>query len=93
MAPAEGSARHYPCSGLLQTGRRLKVARNQLELLQRGLQVFDNFLRNHGRRGQLVAVGQAVVLEPKNVQARLVAGDQLVMAEGTPAAIGSSAWR
>ncbi len=93
MAPAGGSARHYPRSGLLQTCRRLKVARNQLELLQRRLQVFDNFLRNHGRRRQLVAVGQAVVFEPKDIQAGFVTGDQLVVAIGAPAAVGSSARR
>ena len=70
-------------------GRLLQIPRDQLELLQRGLQVFHNFLRNHLGRGQLVPVGQAVVFEPKNVQAGLVAGDQLVMAVGAPTAIST----
>ena len=73
-------------------GRWLQIPRNQLELFQRGLQVFHNFLRNHCRGGQLVAVGQAVVFELKNIQAGLVAGDQLVMAVGAPAAIGTRVW-
>ncbi len=76
MAPTEGSTRHYPRSGFLQTCRSLKIARNQPELLQRRLQVFHNFLGDHCRGGQLVAVGQAVVFEPEDVQTGFVAGGQ-----------------
>lgn len=35
------------------------VGGDQLELLQRRLQVFHNFLRDHGWRWQIVAMGQA----------------------------------
>jgi hypothetical protein len=31
------------------------------------LQVLDDLLRNHGRRRQVVAIGQAVVFEPEDV--------------------------
>ena len=73
-------------------GRWLQIPRNQFELLQRSLQVFHNLLRIHLGRGQVVAVGQAVVFELKNIQAGLVAGDQFVMAVGAPAAIGTRVW-
>ena len=34
-------------------GRLLQIPRDQLELLQRGLQVFHDFPGNHGRGGQV----------------------------------------
>ena len=48
----EGSRAHSFFHGLSQ------VVRNQPELRQRRLQVFDNLPRNHARWGQVVAVGQ-----------------------------------
>ncbi len=44
---------HYPSSARLKAGYGFEVTRNQLELLQRGLQVFHDFLGNHGRGGQV----------------------------------------
>ena len=44
---------HYPSSARLKAGYGFEVTRNQLELLQRGLQVFHNFLGNHSQGGQV----------------------------------------
>ena len=51
----------------------IQIPRNQPELLQRRLKVIDDLLRDHLGRGQVVAVGQALVLEPEDVEAGLVA--------------------
>jgi hypothetical protein len=50
--------------------------RHIAEGLQRGLQVFDDLLLQHVRGWQVVQIFQAVVLQPEDVQARLVAGNQ-----------------
>lgn len=65
--PARTLTEHYPRSGLGEPRCGLQIPCNQLELLQRGLQVLDDLLRNHGRRRQVVAIGQAVVFEPEDV--------------------------
>ena len=65
---------HFRAAAKLFGHFGLQIPCNQLELRQCGLQVFDDLLRNHGGRGQVVAVGQALVLEPENVQAGFVAG-------------------
>ncbi|MFN5939508.1 MAG: hypothetical protein ACK44C_03935, partial [Polaromonas sp.] len=64
----------------------IHVCRYQFELFQRRLEVFHNFQRNDARRGQVVAVGQAVVFQPKNVQAGLVPRYQVSVVIGAPAA-------
>jgi hypothetical protein len=54
---------------------------DQLELLQCRLQIFDNFLRDHFGCGQVVAVGERIVLEPEDVQASFVAERSRPVAE------------
>jgi hypothetical protein len=65
-----------------------QVFSNQPELLQRRLQIFDDFLRNHIGRRQVVRVSKAFIFEPKNVEARLVSRNQLIIAVSAPTTVG-----
>ncbi len=51
------------------------------ELSQGGFEVLDDLGCDHTGCRQVVGVLQALVAEPEDVEARLVAGDQLVVAE------------
>ncbi|MGP1678768.1 MAG: hypothetical protein ACTS6J_16630, partial [Burkholderiales bacterium] len=66
---------------------RTQVRRDQAKLLQRRLQVVDDFLRNHFGRWQVVGVGERMVPEPEDVEAGFVAGDEFVIGVRAPAAI------
>ena len=61
-----------------------QIPRDQPKLLQRRLQVLNDFLGDDIRRREVVGISQAFVLQPEDVQAglvtvvRLVAGDELV---------------
>lgn len=71
----------------LVSGLFSQVCRNLAKLLQRRLQVIDDFLGDDLRRGKVIAVGERLVLEPENVEARLVARDEFVVAVSAPAAL------
>jgi hypothetical protein len=49
------------------------------ERVQRRFQVFDDLLRKDIRRRHFIQVIQAVVLQPENIQAGLVAGNEVVV--------------
>lgn len=57
----------------------VQVLGNRLELLQRRAEVLDDFGGDDGGVGEVVGVLQRIVLEPEDVEAGLVAGDQLVV--------------
>ncbi len=75
---------HSLCISILVS----EVFRNQFELLQRRFQVFDHLLRDHLRSRKVLRVLQRFVLEPEDVEARLVACDKFLVAVGAPAAVG-----
>ena len=60
---------------LNETLPRLQIRRDLGELLQRRLQIFDDLGGDHVGVGQVGGVLQALVLEPEDVQAELVALD------------------
>jgi hypothetical protein len=66
----------------------VKSAAISLNCSSASLQIFHYFQGNHGGCREIIAIGQALILEPEDVQAGLVARHQLVIAVGTPAAIG-----
>lgn len=66
----------------------LQVSRNGLELFEGRLEIVGDFLGQDFGVGEVFAVFQAFVLEPEDVQVRLVALDQVLVVEGAPAAIG-----
>ncbi len=43
--------------------------------------MFDDLLLQHVRGWQVVQIFQAVVLQPEDIQARLVAGDQFIVSK------------
>ena len=53
-----------------------------------GLEVVGDLTGQYVGRGEVVGVLQALVLEPEDVEAHLVTGEELVVAEGPPAAVG-----
>jgi len=57
----------------------IQVLGDRLELLQCSAEVFDDFGGDDGGVGEVVGVLQGIVLEPEDVEAGLVAGDQLVV--------------
>ncbi len=59
-----------------------QVGGDQGELVQRGLQVFDDLGGDHVGRWQIGRVFQAVVFEPEDVEAGLVPLHQFVIGEG-----------
>src|SRR5690606_20437415 len=56
------------------------------EVRQAGLDVFDDLLREISRLGKVFEIGEAVVLEPEEIEAALVACGQFGMGELPPAA-------
>jgi hypothetical protein len=69
----------------LRSSALAKVLGNQRKLVQRSLQVFHNFRRDHVRSRQVGGVFQAIVLQPEDVQACFVALNQVVVIEGMEA--------
>jgi hypothetical protein len=65
-----------------------QIFSNLAELLQRGLQVLDDFHGQHVRAGQVGCVLQALVTQPEDVQVDLVARHQVLVAESSPTTIG-----
>ena len=59
---------------------------NLAEAFQRRLDVFDNIAGEHIRVGQIVQIGQALVLDPADIQARLVPADHVLIGKPAPAA-------
>ena len=59
-----------------------------VERLQRALQVLDDLIREHVGTWQVVQIGKRLVLDPENVEARLVALHQLLRVKPAPAALG-----
>lgn len=55
-------------------------------MLQGALQVGDNVAADYARLGEVVRVLQGLILQPEDVQARLVAADDFLVGIGTPAA-------
>ncbi len=55
------------------------------ELVERGLQVFDNFGGKNGWIRQIVCVFEAFVAEPGDIEAQLVAFLQILITEATEA--------
>ena len=55
------------------------------EAVQAGFQILDDLGRQIVRLRQIVQIGQALVLEPENIQAGLVAGQNLLDVEFSPA--------
>lgn len=59
-----------------------------MEALQRALQILDDLVRQHVGTRQVVQVRERLVLDPENVEARLVALHQLLRVKPAPAALG-----
>ena len=66
---------------------RLQVGFQRFQRVERGLQVFDDLGGDRLGRSQVVAVRQAVVLEPEQVEAGLVTGQQFAGVMAAPAAL------
>ena len=54
-------------------------------MVQRGLKVVGDFLRQNGRIGKILGILQALVFEPKNVEVDLVALNDLLIVKAAPA--------
>jgi hypothetical protein len=57
-------------------------------LFQGGFEVFDDFLGDNVRLGEIVGLFQAFVSEPENIQAGFVAVDELFIGVSAPALAG-----
>ena len=66
---------HAPAPATLLLRRRRQVSLNRLELLQCRPQVLRDLCRDHVRIGEASGVLQALVLEPKDIEACLVTLD------------------
>ena len=62
--------------------------RHGSEAVQAGFEVIDDLFREVRGFRQVVEVGEAVVLEPEEVQAGLVPGDEFFIGELPPTAVG-----
>jgi hypothetical protein len=69
----------------------MQSTRNLSELSDRVFQILDNLGRKQVRLWQVVAILQRLVLQPENIQVRLVTFHQLVVVERPPAAVGADA--
>ena len=58
------------------------------KLVKPSLQVLDDLFGEFVRFRQVVQIDQALVLEPEDVEAGLVAGSQFLVAVAPPAALG-----
>ena len=67
---------------------RTQVSQNQLELFKRCAQVFDDLGGDEVGVFEVGRVFQTVVLEPEDVQAHLVALEQIFITIRPPAALG-----
>jgi len=65
-------------------GGRFECRRYGFELHQRRSQVFDDLAGNDLRRWEVVHVFEGLVAQPRDVEIRLVPGDELVVSEGGP---------
>jgi hypothetical protein len=70
-----------------QDGTGQELGADRLELLQGGAQVFDDLGGDRVRVREGGGILQAFVAEPEDVQADLVALEQLVVGERAPAAV------
>jgi hypothetical protein len=52
--------------------------------------MFDDFLLQYIRRGNFIEIVEAVVLQPKDVQAGFIAGHQFVVAKELEAFVGNA---
>ena len=66
-------------------GALLQVGQNLLHLAEGGTQVVGDLAREHVGLGQVGGILQALVAQPDEVQAHLVAADDLVIRIGPPA--------
>ena len=66
----------------------LQTAQHALDLFQRGLQVVGNFLREDVRRGEVGAVFQRLIPQPRDIQVEFVACGQFFVGEHAPPAAG-----
>ena len=64
--------------------------RDGAETFEAGLDVLDDLLGEIGGLGQAVEVGEAVVLQPEEVEAGFIAGGQLGVGELPPGTFSSS---
>ena len=79
-----------PCPALR---RRLPQPREHLpKALKPSLQILDDLFGEFVRFGQVFQIDQALVLEPEEVEAGLVAGRQFLVAVAPPAALGRIRW-
>ncbi len=60
-----------------------QTCRHIPECVQCGFQMLDDLLLQDIRRRQIIQVLQAVVLQPEDIQAGLVAGDQFFIVKST----------
>ena len=67
---------------LLERLEVLQIDRDLRKLVERGLQVLCDLCRDNVGVGQICRVLQALVLQPENVQADLIAFEQVVVGEG-----------
>ena len=49
------------------------------EAIQRALEVFDDVRGENVRRGEIVQIGKGLVLDPENIKAGLVAGQNVFL--------------
>ena len=75
-----------PTAILASLSRLRESGEHLAEAIESSFEVFDNFLSEIIRFWQVVEVGEALVLEPEDIEAGLVARDKLVIAEFAPAA-------
>jgi hypothetical protein len=65
---------------------RLQVPEHLLHLLQHAAQIFGDFGGNHVGLREVVGIEQALVFQPEQIEADLVAGQQILQLVDTPAA-------
>ena len=86
-----GQARHPSFKATAQmilfaSSDRLQGRSNGAEALQASLNVVDDFLSQVRGLREIVEIGEAVILEPEEVEAGFIAGNELVVAILPPTA-------
>src|SRR2546425_5191534 len=64
-----------------------QIRLNLRELLQRSPEILNDLSSNNGRIRKILRIFKALIPQPKHIQVRLVAGDQLVIRIAAPSAI------
>ncbi|MGJ0485563.1 MAG: hypothetical protein ACR65R_13695 [Methylomicrobium sp.] len=77
------SAHHQP-----HCLKSIQHSRNFPKTSQPRFDIVDDLCRNIVRLGQIVEVGQRFILQPENIQAGFVAGQDLLIGKFAPAAFG-----